>query len=93
MSGWLQAVLTLKLDRVPGLLWDPRIALFRAPAWRYTEVLDALRRLPSALRDEVRPHALHKPAAYNAVDLTVSAGGAALLGALGLSWDDRAPDR
>jgi Xeroderma pigmentosum group B helicase damage recognition domain len=49
-----------KLDRVPGLLWDPRIALFRAPAWRYTEVLDALRRLPPALRDEVRPHALQK---------------------------------
>ncbi len=59
----------LKLDRVPGLLWDPRIALFRAPAWRYTEVRDALRRLPSALRDEVRPHALQKPAAWNAVDL------------------------
>jgi Xeroderma pigmentosum group B helicase damage recognition domain len=59
----------LKLDRVPGLLWDPRIALFRAPAWRYTEVLAALRRLPSALRDEVRPHALQKPEAWNAVDL------------------------
>jgi superfamily II DNA or RNA helicase len=59
----------LKLDRVPGLLWDPRIALFRAPAWRYTEVLDCLRRLPSPLRDEVRPHALHKPAAWNPVDL------------------------
>ncbi len=28
----------LKPDRVPGLLWDPRIALFRAPAWRYAEV-------------------------------------------------------
>lgn len=59
----------LKLDRVPGLLWDPRIALFRAPAWRYTEVLGALRHLPSTLRDEVRPHALQEPAAWNAVDL------------------------
>ena len=33
----------INLDFVPGLLWDPRVALFRAPAHRYPEVVDALR--------------------------------------------------
>lgn len=65
----LAEVADLKLDRVPGLLWDPRIALFRAPAWRYTDVLDALRHSRPPLRDEVRPRALHRPAAWNAVEL------------------------
>ena len=55
-------------DRVPGLLWDPRVALFRAPAWRYAEVLAALRHR-GPLRDEVRPSALAPPAAWNAVEL------------------------
>ena len=59
----------MKLDHVPGLLWDPRIALFRAPAWRYAEVLDALRLSLPALRDEVRPRALQQPAAWGPVDL------------------------
>jgi superfamily II DNA or RNA helicase len=30
------------LDFVPGLLWDPRVALWRAPAFRYPEVVAAL---------------------------------------------------
>ena len=59
----------LKVDRVPGLLWDPRLALFRAPAWRYPEVLSALRHMLPPLRDEVRPRSLHQPGAWNAVDL------------------------
>ena len=33
----------LRLDFVPGLLWDPRVALFRAPALRYADMLQALR--------------------------------------------------
>jgi superfamily II DNA or RNA helicase len=33
----------LRLDFVPGLLWDPRVGLFRAPAFRYAEVVAALR--------------------------------------------------
>ncbi len=59
----------LKPDRVPGLLWDPRIALFRAPAWRYPEVCAALRHCPSPLRDEVRPSSLALPASWNALSL------------------------
>src|SRR5882724_12773516 len=59
----------LKLDRVPGLLWDPRVALLRAPAFRYPEVLDALRHSRPPLRDEVRPRTLPKAAAWHAVEL------------------------
>jgi superfamily II DNA or RNA helicase len=43
----------LDLDFVPGLLWDPRVALFRAPAYRYGEVVDALRRRGFPFTDEV----------------------------------------
>jgi superfamily II DNA or RNA helicase len=42
----------LSLDFVPGLLWDDRVALFRAPAWRYREVLEALKRRGIPVRDE-----------------------------------------
>jgi len=59
----------LKAGRVPGLRWDPRVALFRAPAWRYSEVCAALRHALPPLRDEVRPKALPEPAAWNALDL------------------------
>lgn len=47
----------LNLDFVPGLLWDPRVALFRAPPYRYAEVLAALRGRRFPLVDEVRPSA------------------------------------
>src|SRR4051812_2804326 len=59
----------LKLDRVPGMLWDARIGLFRAPAWRYPEVLDALRHSAPPLRDEVRPRVASRPAAWNTTEL------------------------
>jgi superfamily II DNA or RNA helicase len=59
----------LKPGRVPGLLWDPRIALFRAPAWRYPEVRAALLHGPSPLHDEVRPSALPRPALWNEPEL------------------------
>lgn len=59
----------LKADRVPGLLWDPRIALFRAPAWRYSEVLAALRHSAPPLRDEVVPNGLPRPARWSPVEL------------------------
>ncbi len=40
---------------IPGLLWDPRVELYRAPAYRYAEVLDALGALGLPLSDEVHP--------------------------------------
>jgi superfamily II DNA or RNA helicase len=45
----------VSLDFVPGLLWDGRVALFRAPAWRYADVVDALSTWKMPVRDEVRP--------------------------------------
>jgi superfamily II DNA or RNA helicase len=59
----------LKLERVPGLRWDARIALFRAPAWRYPEVVAALRQLATPLRDEVEPRAPRPLAAWKAPEL------------------------
>lgn len=38
---------------IPGLLWDPRVELYRAPAFRYAEVVEALRTLGLPLTDEV----------------------------------------
>ncbi|HEY3236996.1 MAG TPA: DEAD/DEAH box helicase family protein [Polyangiaceae bacterium] len=43
----------VNLDFVPGLLWDQRVALWRAPAWRYAEVRDAIRSRGIRMRDEV----------------------------------------
>jgi len=59
----------LKAERVPGLLWDPRVALFRAPAWRYSAVCAALRNRQPAFRDEVRPSLLPEPASWAAPEL------------------------
>lgn len=43
------------LGFVPGLVWDPRVALFRAPAYRYAEVVEALRNRGLPFADEVGP--------------------------------------
>jgi superfamily II DNA or RNA helicase len=42
------------LGFVPGLLWDDRVALFRAPAWRYSDILEALQARKLRVRDEIR---------------------------------------
>jgi superfamily II DNA or RNA helicase len=41
--------------RVPGLLWDPRVAAFRAPAYRYAELCRALKAAGVAIRDGIGP--------------------------------------
>jgi hypothetical protein len=71
----------LPLDFVPGLLWDDRVALFRAPAWRYVDVVNALseRKLPTL--DEVRPPGPILAAPWRAIDLRPYQQAAAL------SWD------
>jgi superfamily II DNA or RNA helicase len=43
----------LSRKAIPGLLWDPRVELYRAPAFRYAEVVEALRTLRLPLTDEV----------------------------------------
>ena len=71
----------LSLDFVPGLLWDDRVALFRAPAWRYADVVEALsaRKLP--WRDGVRPSSSPLAAPWKHVDLRPYQQAAAL------SWE------
>jgi superfamily II DNA or RNA helicase len=59
----------LNPERIPGLLWDPRIALYRAPAFRYPEVRAALRHSAMPFRDEVRPHAPAQSARFGNVEL------------------------
>ena len=70
----------LRLDFVPGLLWDPRVALFRAPAFRHAEVLEALRARGLSCVDEVSARHGPKPAAWEAVTSALPASGL-------LSWD------
>jgi superfamily II DNA or RNA helicase len=59
----------LRLDFVPGLVWDPRVALFRAPAFRYLEVLDALRARGLPCTDQVAPATVPQPAAWQRLSL------------------------
>lgn len=44
----------LDLSLLPGLVWDPRVALYRAPAYRHRELVERLNELGLPLRDEVR---------------------------------------
>lgn len=46
-----------KLDFVPGLSWDPRVLLYRAPAFRFPDVATALAASGLPFVDEVRPRA------------------------------------
>jgi superfamily II DNA or RNA helicase len=39
---------------IPGILWDPRVELYRAPAYRYADVVEGLRSLGLPLTDDVR---------------------------------------
>lgn len=39
---------------IPGILWDPRVALYRAPAYRYAQVVESVRALGLPLTDGVR---------------------------------------
>jgi superfamily II DNA or RNA helicase len=48
----------LSRKAIPGLLWDPRVELYRAPAHRYSEVLEGLQALGLPLTDGVRSKAV-----------------------------------
>lgn len=37
----------------PGVVWDPRVDAFRAPAWRYSELMSRLRSAGAPWRDRV----------------------------------------
>ncbi|HEY6558522.1 MAG TPA: DEAD/DEAH box helicase family protein [Polyangiaceae bacterium] len=57
------------LDFVPGLLWDPRVALFRAPAHRYVDVVHALKRRGIPFRDQVRRELMPEAGPWRSVAL------------------------
>lgn len=57
------------LDFVPGLLWDDRVGLFRAPAHRYTDVLGALRERGLPVVDAARPAESRTTGPWKTVEL------------------------
>jgi len=56
------------LAEVPGLLWDSRVAAYRAPGFRHAEVASALARGGVRFSDEVRP-VVDAPQPWHAIDL------------------------
>jgi len=48
-------------ENLPGVLWDPRVRAWRAPACRYVELAEALARSCAGFRDEVRPRLRDAP--------------------------------
>ena len=59
----------LRSEAVPGLLWDPRVGLWRAPAFRYAAVLAALRRRGLPIEDEVPPADRPRPEPFRPIEL------------------------
>jgi len=59
----------LKPETVPGLCWDGRVALYRAPAFRYPDVRAALRHSFPPLCDEVVPLGLPPPDSWQTLQL------------------------
>jgi superfamily II DNA or RNA helicase len=59
----------LRAESIPGLLWDPRVGLWRAPAYRYAEIMEALRRRRFPVRDEVLPTGRPAPGPWRPIEL------------------------
>ena len=59
----------LRSEPIPGLLWDPRVGLWRAPAFRHAELVAALRRRRLPVRDEVPAPSRPGPEPFRAVEL------------------------
>jgi superfamily II DNA or RNA helicase len=59
----------LRSESIPGLLWDPRVGLWRAPAFRYSEVLGALRRRRFLIEDEVLAADRPLPEPFRSIEL------------------------
>jgi len=68
----------LRAEPIAGLLWDARVGLWRAPAFRYAEILGALRRRGLPVRDEVRGSSLPCPAPFRPIELRTYQQAAAL---------------
>ena len=59
----------LHSESIPGLMWDPRVGLWRAPAFRYADVLHALRRRRFPVRDEVPAAMRPSPEPFRSIEL------------------------
>lgn len=67
-----------KLDFIPGLSWDPRVALYRAPAFRFVDVASALAQSGLPFVDEVKPRAGGDTGPWNDFELRPYQGAALL---------------
>lgn len=56
-------------DFLPGVVWDPRVELLRAPACRYGELVEALLDRRLVFRDETRPSDAAAPAPWREISL------------------------
>jgi hypothetical protein len=54
---------------IPGILWDPRVELYRAPAYRYAEVVEGIRSLGLPLTDGVRDKPIRAAHTWHAPEL------------------------
>jgi superfamily II DNA or RNA helicase len=59
----------LSRKAVPGILWDPRVELYRAPAYRYAEVVESLQSLGLPLVDGVHDKAIRAAYPWHAPEL------------------------
>ena len=62
-------------SELPGVLWDPRVRRFRAPAWRHRELVCSIRGLGFEVDDRSRP-TLSAPPAWRPPPLRAYQGGA-----------------
>ena len=54
---------------LPGVLWDPRVRVYRAPGHRYSDIRKALNRSGRSFDDQVRSVDDPRPGRWRAVDL------------------------
>lgn len=65
----LEGIDRARADGLPGVLWDARTRQYRAPAWRYRDLVLAMNRATMEANDEVSRGFRTAPAPWNRVEL------------------------